>query len=677
MEQPPETENQEISPMEFFAFVTQSQNIAKELSDAHLAEIADISLREYTLDKDSMSDWFDRMKRGVDLAQLIKDDKEYPFKGAANIKYPLITSAALQFNARAYPAIVPSDAVVRAKTHGQDPQGMKAARGERVSSYMSWQLTSEIEEWEAETDKLLVQLPIVGTMVRKVWFDPVKGRACCRVIDAGRFIINDKVGSLEDAPRATEELPLYPDEIETRVRSGQFIKVDLEIDEADKDKAQQFIEQHRRLDLDEDGYPEPYIVTIHKPSEKVVRIVADFEMQDVRAGEQGVVSIQRGSYFVPYHFLPGLDGGFWGTGLGLLLGDISDSVNSIINMLLDAGHYASLGGGFIGQELRMKGGAQRMRPGEWKMVSAGGGKIREALVPMTLPGPDGTLFQMLGMLIEAGREIASVKDIMTGDSGTKNMTATTTIALIEQGMMVFTAAYKRIFRSLKKEYKLLSKINSETVSLEKYSAFHDQVDQQGRPVMVDPQRDFGAMDMDIQPVADPRSVTKMQEAAKAELLMQMSSQGLVDKGEASSRIIDAMEIGDTESLVPQPDPMQQMMGQMQVQMMQADLAQKSADIELTLAKVQEARASVMESIAKAETDAQKLILEQKRLRMDGLMKLLEDERGRLEQAVKAGLGTMAGVSRDQDAPRGLTVLDGGGAGASAASLLGGGAVAGI
>ena len=139
-------------------------------------------------------------------------------------------------------------------------------------------------------------------------------------------------------------------------------------------------------------------------------------MQPVQVPER-IVSIRRGSYFIPYHFLPSMDGGFWGTGLGLLLGDISESVNTIINMMLDAGHYATLGGGFIGKELRIKGGSQRMRPGEWKMVGSSGADVRQAVVPMTFPGPDGTMFQMLGMLIEAGREIASVKDVMTGDSG--------------------------------------------------------------------------------------------------------------------------------------------------------------------------------------------------------------------------------------------------------------------
>ena len=49
----------------------------------------------------------------------------------------------------------------------------------------------------------------------------------------------------------------------------------------DKAEVQDFLEQHRLLDLDGDGYEEPYIVTIHKTSHKVARIVADFGEDDI------------------------------------------------------------------------------------------------------------------------------------------------------------------------------------------------------------------------------------------------------------------------------------------------------------------------------------------------------------------------------------------------------------
>ena len=674
--------------------ILESENIAELLDQHELDEIGQDAVDDYKLDKQSMKAWLDQMKDGIELAKLTKSEKTYPFKMAANVKYPLVTTAALQFNARAYPAIVASDGIVKAKVHGSDPQGLKAARGDRVAAHMSWQLMSKIEEWEEETDKLLVQLPIVGTMVRKVWYDPTVQRPRCRVITPGAFIVNDKIKALGEAPRMTEEISLYPSEIESRKRAGTFRKVEFsEADGEDRMKPEDFIEQHTRLDLDEDDYDEPYIVTVHVPTGKVARIVADFEESSVIYGEpdpeqmmmvqqaammgvqmpmpQGeVISITRGSYFVPYHFLPSMDGGFFGTGLGILLGDISKTVNSIINMMMDAGHMASLGGGFIGSDMRIKGGSQRFSPGEWKMTGAKGADIRNAIVPMTFPGPDQTLFQLLGLLIDAGREVASVKDIMTGDNGGKTQTATTTLALIEQGMMVFTASYKRIFRALKGEFKLLAKINATTVSKEEYNAFHDYVDAQtGQPAMLDPAQEYAAADMDIVPVADPSSVTKMQEAAKAQIIMQLAEQGMVDKGEAAKRVLSAASLSDTDALMPKPDPMAQQVAQFQQAMAEADLTMKQIEVQKKLAEIDKLRAETMTEGVDAAATAAGVQLDQMKMQLeairDGIAGLIGQGFGRVAQPSGFGAGPVGGQGLDQGA-----------GGYGDAGLLGGAAMAG-
>lgn len=670
-----------IPPEAFVQSVTQSSNLAEGMDENTANGIAQDVMRDFDTDMSSMEDWMDRMKKGIELAKLVKKDKTYPFPNASNIKYPLITSAALQFNARAYPAIVAPDRMVKVKTYGNDQSGQKAARAERVSEHMSYQLSVEIEEWEEETDKLLVMLPIVGTMVRKVWYDSARGRPRCRLVEPGCFIVNEKVKVLNDAPRCSEILPLYPVEVRERVQSGTFLDIDLEIDDKDPQGLQEFIEQHCRIDMDDDGYPEPYIVTVHRKTRKIVRIVADFEPMDVKyeieqvqvpvpaigmdalgqpvqtmqmqmqENKVGIRSIRRGSYFVAYHFLPSLDGKFWGTGLGMLLGDISASINTIINMMIDAGHMASLGGGFIGSELRLKGGNTRFKPGEWKNIGASGGDVRTAVQPMTFPGPDATLFQMLGLLIDAGREIASVQDVITGDSGKGVQTATATIALIEQGLAVFTAAYKRIFRALKQEFKMLAKINAETVTPETYAKFHDMQGHNGGPPMnpqqppqADPRADYSSEDMDIVPVADPRSVTKQQAMAMSQFLMELAKEGMVDPGEATKRMLEAAGVEDSELLAPKPDPMMQQQQQMGMQAAQADLVQKSADIELTLMKVEQAKADVMKTMS--ETDAIAA-----NLRLEAVGKTLEAMKLEIERSVASGRGAMAATPRQSGDPR--------------------------
>ena len=688
-------EDRGLDPQEFVMRVTQGGNLAGDLEQKTLDEIAQKAVQDFDRDKESMADWLQDMEEAIDLAALVKEQKTYPFNGAANIKYPLVTTAALQFNARAYPAIVPSADLVKVKVWGPDPQGQKAARGARVAPFMTWQLMSEMQEWERETDKLLMVLPIVGDMFRKVWHDGERPR--CKLIDPGKFIVNANAQNIVDAPRCSEEVELYPHEIEERVNSGWFVEFDYENAGQDEDEPHTFIEMHMRHDLDEDGYPEPYIATVHKERQTLVRLVADFGPEDVTFQTEarpvevvmntpvgpvpsmqmqevpvGIEKIRRSSYFVHYQFMPGMRPGLFGTGLGLLLKDISETVNTTFNQLIDAGHFASLGGGFIGSEFRIRGGSQGHRPGEYRMVNARGSDIKSAIVEKTFPGPDGTLFQMLGMLIEAGREISSTKDILSGDGrGAANMPATTAMALIEQGMKVFTASYKRIFRSLKHEFRLLANINAVTLNPQKYAAFLEQE--------ADPRADFGAMDMDIEPVADPNAVTKTQEMARAQLLMELAQGGMLDPTAATMRILEAASIDDIQELLPQPDPaqqqMQMQMAQMDMALRQAQVAQAQADIEETIAKIGKLRADAAETMAGVDLDAKRLRLDaleaDLKNRREALKVILAETGADIERDNRRADAGMAGQPRDAGAQGGVAAAIGQDEGRDGSGLLGG------
>ena len=167
-----ESTNPKEAPLARIERVTQENNIVEEIDADTLSKLAMQVQEDYETDKDSMGAWSKASQRGIDLAKLIKTDKTYPFANASNIKYPLITSAALHYNARTYPAIVPAGSPVAAKVNGSDVDGRKAARGERVSEYASHQLKNEIANWEEDMDRLTFIGPIVGTMFIKIWFDP-------------------------------------------------------------------------------------------------------------------------------------------------------------------------------------------------------------------------------------------------------------------------------------------------------------------------------------------------------------------------------------------------------------------------------------------------------------------------------------------------------------------------
>jgi chaperonin GroES len=183
-----------------------SANLAAEMDGDKLSDIAQRVVREYEIDRSSREDWEKRTAAALDLAMMVSEEKSYPFQNASNVKFPLLTTAALQFNARAYPAIVQGNRVAKCITWGADPQGLKAARADRVGEHLSYQLLSELPEWEEDTDKLLLMLPIVGCVFRKVYWDPSVKRNVTRLVTADRLVVNYHARSLDDVPRTTEKM---------------------------------------------------------------------------------------------------------------------------------------------------------------------------------------------------------------------------------------------------------------------------------------------------------------------------------------------------------------------------------------------------------------------------------------------------------------------------------------
>lgn len=565
-------------------------NIADELTEDQLGKIGQQVCDGAETDDQSREEWKARTRAGMDLALQKASPKSWPWQNAANIRFPLMTTAAIQFAARAYPAIIMDNQVVKSQVLGADPTGERRAIADRVAAHMSWQCLTEMPEWEPDVDKMLHNLPIVGCAFKKTYFSPEKARSCSPFISAFDLIVNAKAASLEVAPRITHEFSLYPNEIESRRRSGAFIEFDYQPPEEspdDKQAAQKFWEQHCRYDLDDDGYEEPYIVTCHKETKKVVRVVANYDEDTIRIDPATgkVIVIDPIQYFTKIPFIPHPDGEFYDVGFAWLLSPLNEAINTVINQLLDAGTLANTGGGFIGSGLRLKGGTLRFSPGEYKEIDVPGGTAKENIVPLTFPEPSAVLFQMLGLLIESGREIASVKDVLTGESKGANASPTTTIALIEQGLKVFTAIYKRIHRALKDEYAKLFRLNQKYMDEAALAAFRYD----GPPIQVE---DYKGRPSDIIPVSDPTMVSDMQKMARAQFLQGFLADPRLDAMEIYRRLFTAAGIENVPTLFakqqgPTPDQL-------------AAYAELEAKVNDMNASADEKRARALKAIAEAE-----------------------------------------------------------------------------
>lgn len=578
-----------------------------------LADIGDLILREYKADLLSREDWEKRNEMGLKLARQVKDGRKYAGEPIADVKYPTIASAAIQYAARAYPAIVKDREVVKYMTVGMDKDGAKAARGARVAQYLNWQLLVQSENWDEDMDTLLFVQPVLGSFFKKVYHDPMTGRTKIELVWPDDLIVYYLAPNFDTWPRKTQIVPMDHNDYLSRVRMGEFLDLDLKPTNADDPDAGQhiFLEQHRTLDLDGDGYAEPYIVTILEDTGEVTRIVPCFSQNSIQLNQaKEIIRIEPNIYYIRYLFMPAFDGGVYGMGLGILLGPLNDSINTLLNQILDAGTRANFQSGFIGKGIRLmrggESGSMRFQRGEWKIVQSTGDNLRNNIVPLPLTEPSSVLFQLLGFLVQASKELSSNSDLLAGQQEQHNIPATSTLALIEQGLKVFSGIYKRTYRSCTKEYKLIHRLNAIYPNEQEYQMVVD-----------DPQAsiaDFVMADYDITPINTTATITETQQYLKAQSLMALQGKGLDDMA-INLYYMEALGIPNVQQFLPKqpPQPPPQFvlaMRELDIKQMQAQTELEKVKVEagLNVAKAREMRmrevklqADAIEALAKAES----------------------------------------------------------------------------
>ena len=612
MEAPPPQEPQQDFQIEA---LLREVNIAKKLSQEKREEIGIAVKKGYETDLSSRSDWEQKLDEWSKLALQVRETKSYPWPGASNVKYPILSTAAMQFAARAYPALVPANGnIVNYRVIGEDKGGMKAAKAKRVSQYMSWQLLEQMTDWEEDMDRMMIMLPIVGCAFKKTFWSEKFGRNCSNLVHPKDLVVNYWADSLDKCERKTQLYYYSKRELLEKFRAGEFLEVDLPDPAADnlrkEDKALGLVagevdestpylvlEQHNFIDLDGDGYPEPYITTALYQDATLLRISARWDSDGVKKDEKGkIVCIHPVEYYTKFPFIPNPDGGFYDIGFGLLLGPINESVNTIINQLIDSGHMATLGGGWISKGLRIKQGAHKFSPNEWKQVDATLDDIKKGIFPLPVKEPSNVLFQLLGSLITSSKELASVAEIFTGKMPGQNTPAYTTKETVEQGMKVFTAIYKRCYRAFSQELKKLYRLNQIYFDAQKVGSVTES------PMSA---QDFNGPSDDIVPAADPSATSMTDKMQKVQMLGQMIQLGL-DKNEVVKRILEAMEVPNYQELFskqpPPPPP--------EVQKLQMEQKMKQEELQAKMKMEQEEHQMEMEKI-KMELEALRTELQMK------------------------------------------------------------------
>jgi len=440
----------------------------------------------------------------------------------------------------------------------------------------------------------------VGCAFRKSYFDPDLGRNCSVFVSAIDVVINYWAKSMGTAPRISEIVRLYPHEIESYKRSGYFderLNIVGWADGKDRDSPQIFIEQHRRYDLDGDGYPEPYIVTVHKETMQVARVTSRYDAEGVKmmvppksnSGEPIVTRITPIQYYTKYDFLPNKEGGIYGQGFGQLLRPLNEAANTTLNQIIDAATLQNTGGGFVGKGLSLHTGTLARRLGEWTVVNAPGGAIRDAIVPLQHQGPSPVLFQVLGFLIEQAKDVSSVKDILTGEIKAQTMSPTVFMSLVEQGLKAFSSIWKRLHRALKSELEKLYRLNR--IYLEEQASYR-----QGDQWKTVTRQDY-AVGSGVEPMSDKNMVADVQKLSRAEFLGTFKDDPLLDQKEVRRRMLEAASIPDIDKLIKPQDEVnpelifRTMEAELKMMAVKADVIQK---ISASIKNLADADATVTE-----------------------------------------------------------------------------------
>ena len=607
--------------------VIQTTNLAENFTDALLTELGKDAKEGFEHDYLSREDWEEALDEWLKLAKQTKEERSFPWPNASNVKYPLLSTAAMQFAARSYPSLVPQNGeIVTSRTVGFDQNGQKNERATRVSKYMSYQILNEMDRWEEDMDKMLMMLPIVGTVFKKTWYDKHEDKIKSCLISPKNLVVNYWAKNLDEAERVSEIIEMSQRVYEEKVASGHFLDVDLgqpttpkQAENApvdDKTTPYTFIEQHTWYQIKaNEGMYYPVVVTFERESGKVVRCVQRYETNDIVLDEKGkAIRIKPTQYYTKFGFIPNPDGSFYDIGFGVLLGPLNESVNTLINQLVDAGSLSNLQSGFIGKALKIRSGDQRFQPGEWKPVNATGDDLRKQIVPLPAKEPSNVLFQLMGTLITSGKELASVAEIFTGKMPGQNTPATTTMATVEQGMKVFTAVYKRLYRALSEEFLKIYKLNSRYLDPNKYITVIDTT--------VGPE-DFDLESCDIIPGADPSASTQTEKMQKAQGLLELLQMAgpIMNPIEVVKRVLEAQQQPNWQMLfsqevlatgqIPPPPPDPKLMA-MQAKM-QADQQKTALDAQSKMMDMEfKSRSNEQQLAMEAQKHAQDMQFEQQR-----------------------------------------------------------------
>ena len=533
-----------------------------------LSEMGQIVVEDYKLDLASRSQWDYNASKIMKLFASFADPKSWPWPNCSNVRLPVVTIGSIQFQARAYEAILPGSRIVEVFATGDED----VKRADRVSKFMNWQLLYQMKEFCTQTDNLLMESPLTGNAFKKTFFSFEKRRPISIHVSSTDLVFPYNILNFDESPRKTHVLKMSKNDIRKRVISGVFSQEAWDLGPgtilsqpsetasakddvqgtsqvwSTYDNPRLILEQHREWDLNSDGVAEPYVITVDYETMKVLRITS---REFIDAFNNNIIV----EYFTHYYFLPNPFGAYC-FGLGTLLLGLNEAMNTIVNEVIDAGSLANLQGGFVAKRAGLKKGDLKFKMGEFQEVDAYTDDIAKAIYRFDFKGPNQTLYATLGLLYEYAKLVSGVSETMTGQLPASDTPATTILALIEEGRKVYSAIYKRHHTAFGEELRKIYTLNSIFLNENEYFKVlgdnakpTNETDTVGRSDFIG--------EYDVIPVSDPSIISRAEKVIVAQQILTdvranpLTANNPIANFNATKRYYEALNVKNIDEVLPE------------------------------------------------------------------------------------------------------------------------------
>lgn len=468
--------------------------------------------------------------------------------GGSTVTHPIMVQSCVDFSSRVMREIFPANGPVKSKILGeQDHEKIKKAQ--RVAELMRWQTTEQMSEFRPLLGQALTQVGLIGVhYVKMYWSDRFK-RPVVEDVPLDYVFTPITTSTFDSAERITHVLRLTDRDIKERygvdvsVASNfdEVTETQLEIDKIEGADRSSFTEDGLKelyevsCYLDIEGDDAPYLITIDPSSLKVLSLYRNWKPDDALK--------VRLDWIVELPCLPWR--GAYPVGLVHFIGDLARCATGSLRALLDSAaiqnipSFLTLKGGPTGQSIDI-------RPGQSTQIDAGAvtDDIKKYAMPLPFPGPSPVLANLLDYVVKQAKETVDVGLDRVAD-GNPNAPVGTTLALIEQGAVVFSEIHHRMHHAMGRLLGILYRINHFWVDEEVLELWNTGLD-------VKPE-DFDGP-VDVIPVSEPHIFSEAQRFAQVQALMQRAAAtpALYDQRKVEERFLEQLKIPAGDVLQPMP-----------------------------------------------------------------------------------------------------------------------------